>query len=26
VPTLQEHPLAETLRFGLTYNLDKKAK
>ncbi|MGW8121304.1 type IX secretion system outer membrane channel protein PorV [Roseivirga echinicomitans] len=26
VPTLQEHPLAETLRFGLTYNLNKTAK
>lgn len=26
VPTLQEHPLAETLRFGMTYNIDKKAK
>lgn len=26
VPTLQEHPLAETLRFGLTYNLDKKGQ
>lgn len=26
VPTLQEHPLAETLRFGMTYNIDKKVK
>ncbi|MFT6970438.1 MAG: hypothetical protein ACJAXX_001003 [Roseivirga sp.] len=26
VPTLQEHPLAETLRFGLTYDLDKKGQ
>ena len=25
VPTLQEHPLAETLRFGITYDLNKKA-
>lgn len=26
VPQIQNHPLAETLRFGITYNIDKKGE